>query len=250
MAVIVPSVLALGSTFYKGISGYNQAQQGKDMMNNLHRPTYQTPNEIYGNLNLAKSAYLDERLPGEGTALNRIQGNTSAAVQQAQQYGRTPAEIMAAITGASGNADSAVNDLATKGAQYHLGAQHDYQSALQTLAGYKDQEFNINQLQPYNQDRQYAQDLIGAGNKNLNSAVGEVGTFAGTDAGSKSLGGLYDKFFGKSNTTGGSEPFDYSNLYPEQPNQTNVGQNGNGLDYGIDNGTQFTPPTPNRYKFE
>ena len=216
MAVIIPSALALGSTLYKGISGYNQAQQGKDLMASLHRPTYQTPNEIYGNLNLAKSAFLDQRLPGESAAVSRLQGASSAAAQQAQQYGRTPAEIMAAITGANANENAGITDLATKAAQYHQGAQQNYMNANQVLANYKDQEFNINQLQPYNQDRQYAQDLIGAGNKNLNSAVGDVGTFAQTQLGqdfggkvSSGMGGLYDKFFGNSNSTsnGGGNSF-------------------------------------------
>ena len=207
MPVITPAAIALGSTIYQGISGYNQAQKGKDLMSSLTRPTYQTPNEIYGNLNLAKSAFLDNRLPGESTALNRLQGSTSSAVQQAQQYGRTPAEIMAAITGADANQNKGITDLATQGAQYHLGAQHDYQQALQTLAQYKDQEFNINKLQPYNQDRQYAQDLIGAGNKNLNGAIGGLGTYAGTTSGSNSLGGLYNKFFGSTNTSSGGNPY-------------------------------------------
>ncbi len=47
------------------------------------------------------------------------------------------------------------------------------------MAGYKDQQFNVNKLDPYNSQAQAAQGLMGAGLQNFMGALDSAGSIAG-----------------------------------------------------------------------
>ncbi len=139
---------------------------------------YHTPDEIYRNLNLAKNNFLSGKLPGQDAAENKLESNTSSAIGLARSVGRSPSDIIAGIVGANANQNAGFNDIATKAADYHSKALTGYEGMLDTLANYKDKEWAYNEYMPYMDDRRYAEDLIGAGNQNINSAQNDFGSQA------------------------------------------------------------------------
>lgn len=173
-------VSALGN-IYKGISGYNQAQEGKDKYADIMRRRaagefrYTTPQEAYNALNLSKGLYKSATMPGYAQAQNELESNTSQAVELAKATGRTPAEIMSVISGANTAQNKGTVGLGTASAQFQLNNARDYQQQLKEMADYKDKEWAYNTYMPMMQDMQFAQDLIGAGNKNLYGAIGDLG---------------------------------------------------------------------------
>ena len=185
MSAIGLGVSAVGDIF-KGISGYNQAQEGKDKYADIMRRRaagefrYTTPEQAYQSLNLSKGLYQSAQMPGQAAAQNQLEGNTSQAIELAKATGRTPAEIMAVITGANRNQNKGTTDLATSAAGFHIQNARDYEGKLSEMADYKDKEWAYNTYMPMMQDAQYAQDLIGAGNKNLYGAIGDFGSNVAT----------------------------------------------------------------------
>lgn len=181
--------VAAGTAIYQGYTAYSQKKEGEQKLADAKssRPIYQTPNELFQNLDLAKSAYLDQRLPGQGVAENKLQSNTSQAVQLAQLYGKSPSDIAAVIAGTNENENRGFNDLSTKAAEFHVNNLEKLKNANSAIANGRNDEFNINHLQPYNQDRQYALDLIGAGNQNTRQTLSDT----------TALATLYNKFFPK-----------------------------------------------------
>lgn len=184
---------------YKFFSGLNQVNQGKRMRSQLVRPTYVTPNEIFKNTDLARTQFLDTRLPGQSVAENKLQGNTGQAINLANQYGRTPAEIMSVITGANANENNSFNDLATKASERQLMDLRNYQDTLNTEAGYKNKEFEYNKWLPYVQDAQAAAAMIGAGNQNIYGGINDATSgLVGAGVGSAfNLNDVFNRIFKK-----------------------------------------------------
>lgn len=222
---------------YKGVSGLYQTWKGNNLFDKLRRPTYQTPDEIGQNTSVARSAFLDSRLPGQSAAENKVQANSSQAVTLAQQLGRSPAEIMAAITGANANANTGITNIATAAAERQKADQMNYQQALQLGADYKDKEFAYNKWMPYNQDRQYAQDLIGAGNKNIYGGLSDLTSGLAMTGGANALGSLFGKLFGKKGGAGSSGNYATSDYGTSAQNITG------------DTEGSFSMPQSNRYGF-
>lgn len=162
--------------FFQAAAARKQRAEGEKQRADLMRRraagefAYKTPNEILQSLSLAKSQFLNPELPGQGLAESKLRGNTSQAIGLARSSGRSPSDIMAAIVGANANENMAFNDLTVEAANRQLQDQMNYQRALSEKAGYSDKEWEYNTYMPMMQDRQYAESLIGAGNKNLYNA--------------------------------------------------------------------------------
>lgn len=193
-----PVGLALSSIapLYRGISGFFQQRKGNNILDNLERPTYSTPGEISKNLDLARNQFMNTRLPGQSTAENKIEGNTAQAIKMAQAYGQSPADIMATISNSNANENNAFNDLTTKAGERQLQDLQNYQGALNTSADYKDKEFAYNKWMPYMADRQYGENLVGAGNKNIYGGVGDLASGTVMSGGDQALGNIFKKMFG------------------------------------------------------
>lgn len=186
MAVAAGAQLA-GSA-YNMYQGYMQRRRGQKMLDSLVRPTYETPEQIEQATNLAKVQSMNSRLPGESEAVNRLGGSTSQAIALAKATGRSPAEIAAIISSSNKSQNDALIDLGVAGAERQQQDIARYQQMLNTLGEYKDKEFAYNEWMPYIADRQYAENLIGAGAQNMNAAFGDITSGVAT-LGSAGVGG-------------------------------------------------------------
>ncbi len=167
---------------YKMISGIRQTRKGRRVVDDLFDRqrsgefNYSTPEQAFQSANLAKSMYLNQDMPGQTAAENKLQANTGQGVDMAKAMGRTPAEIMATISSLNENQNEGFTNLATAAGQQQIQDTLNYQAQLGTLADYKDKEWMYNTYMPFMQEMQYGQSLVGAGNKNIFGGVQDLGS--------------------------------------------------------------------------
>lgn len=186
--LVIGGALALGQA---GLGAY-QYFKGKDDLSKLKQPMYQIPDEIKQNLTQAEQMAL-QGMPEQQRQLylQQIAQNTQTGLRGLQ-------DRKAGISGIGNliQADNnAQNRLFAQDASQRLANQLKLSAQRGIMAEYKDRQFNINQLQPYQQKYNQAQNMIGAGMQNIG---GGLGTGAGL-----AMGG-----FGKSSQ---SPPVDYTN---------------------------------------
>lgn len=226
----------LAGSAYNMYQGYMQRRAGQKLLNSLVRPTYETPQEVNDAVNLSRIQSINSRLPGEAEAVNRLGGSTSQAIALAKATGRSPAEIAAIIGSSNKNQNDALIDLGIAGSQRQQQDIANYQQMLNLLGEYKDKEFAYNKWMPYIADRQYAENLIGAGAQNMNAAFGDltsgVATLgsAGVGEGSGDLSTMLNMMRAK-NSTPQASTYRFNSATPRGSVAT--GGSGYDLNYGL-----------------
>lgn len=173
--------------------GIGQAISGHQRLKNLTRPEYQIPSEIeqnmseaelmsyYGMPDAQKQSYMQNIQRSGQQALSGIADRKGglgmvSAVQQQQE-------------------DSYMN-LLSADVQQRMQNIQAAQQARQVMAEYKDKAFQINEMEPYVQDYNEAQSLIGSGMQNVmgglqagvQSMMAEDAFNTGDDVAKKSFG--------------------------------------------------------------
>lgn len=170
------SVLSSGVKMYQGI---RQQSKGRKLEESLERPTYQIPGYIQQNLDEAekmanvgipeaqRNAYLDQ--------LSR-QGTSSLQNFRGRKAGLMGAEIVGQ------QSLDAQRELRIADIQKRLENQRLAMAARSIMANYQDKAFQLNELNPYQNDMNYARSLQGAGMQNqmtaLSDLTGAASTFA------------------------------------------------------------------------
>jgi len=166
---------AVAGGLISGITGLFQKHKANKLLANLHRPQYVIPNEVLQN---QKQAELNARqgLPSEQyqQGMQNIARQQNSALQRASD--RRGGLLAVAGTQQAGN-DATLN-LDVANANARLKNQNTLYGVNNQVAGYRDKAFQINQMQPYQQDRSYALGLLGAGNQNLVSGIDKVASGA------------------------------------------------------------------------
>lgn len=176
MAAIVPLIAAavqLGGMIYQGIKS-NQ-QQKKAAKINPVRPTYTIPEEAKKQVNVYKSLANQSTLPAQAQLEDKLSQSTSSAIGSLKAAGGSAQDIIAGATALAGNESRALSDLASKSEAMQRQAMGDYARSLGGLAGYRDQQFNLNSLYPFYDDVARKQALEGAGYANLSGAMNNTG---------------------------------------------------------------------------
>jgi len=157
-------IVGAGTLAYKAYTGAKQKKEGKALMNQAY-PQYTIPSEITNNAN--------QGLPSEqySQAMKNIDRNKAYALSGAQD--RRSGLGMIARTQQSAN-DATLN-LDVENAKARMKNQ-------QTLAGYKDKQWQLNTQGKYNRDYNYGAQLTGAGNQNISSGVDDLISGVGSAA--------------------------------------------------------------------
>lgn len=154
-----------------GIVGAGQRRQARRMLRSLKRPTYAIPQEILRSQKTAEIS-AQEGMPSAqyNAAMQNIARQQNAALQAAtdRRLG------LGAIAASQQAATDATLNLDVADAQQRLQNQQTLYNVSGQTAGYRDKAFDINQMQPYLQNYQYAQSLLGAGNQNIMGGIDRV----------------------------------------------------------------------------
>lgn len=174
-----------------GIVGLGQRRQARRLLRNLHRPTYNIPNEVLQNQKMAQLA-ANQGLPSAQYA--QAMQNISRQQNQALQNTMDRRGGLMTIAQNQQSANDAMLNLDVANANARLQNQRTLYGVNSDLAGYRDKAFEVNQMQPYQQKFQYANSLLGAGNQNIMGGIdkiigGTLGAFGGGGGGSSSGGG-------------------------------------------------------------
>jgi len=172
---IIGGATAVGQTLF----GARQYRKGKEEMEALERPEYEIPEEVAANMTAAELAAM-EGLPAEQKQayVENIQRATGGAMASLQDRGL-------GVAGASGifqQQSDAYRNLLGMDVQARQQGQQNLAQARLTSAGFKDRDFDINQMQPYMQDYMGAQSMTGAGLQNIGLGIGSISNIAGIGA--------------------------------------------------------------------
>lgn len=159
-----------------GVTGYFQRRKAKKELAKLQRPEYTIPNEILQNQRRAEQA-ANEGLPSQqyNQAMQNIQRQQSRALTAA---GSRRGALMA-LPGLQQQANDQQLNLDVKDAQARMANQQQLYGINSQVAGYRDKAFNINKMQPYQDNLNYYRSLLGAGNQNLIGGIDKAASGAG-----------------------------------------------------------------------
>lgn len=166
----------------KGIQGFSQKKQGKNILKNLQRPTYEIPEEVKANLTDAQRM-VAEGLPEEQK--RQFVQNVDRGVTGAMGGMTSRKAGLAGLGDIVQGQNDAFFNLMTADVQAKRENQDKLAAARQAMAGYKDKAFELNKLTPFEDKRMEGQALLGAGMQNINSALDDVGKI-----GSSLMGGM------------------------------------------------------------
>jgi hypothetical protein len=152
------------------------------------RPEYQIPEEVQQALTLARARASRGDMPGASMAREMQREAAATGMDMSRRAARSPAEIMAAATGISGNQMRAANELGVQTARYTDMAERDLSGQLNQMGSYRDKQFDINQFQPYMQNMAAASALRGAAMQNFMGGTSDF--FGGASRGTQAAGNM------------------------------------------------------------
>lgn len=166
---LIPAAMQAGTGLYQMIKGQKDASK-------LNRPTYQIPEEIKSKLTLAQQRSL-EGMPDASKKLfiDNMQRSSAFGLRNLSSRQAGLAGIPELVQGQTDQG----RQMAAQDAQARLVNEQNLGAVQSEMAGYRDKEFDVNQLTPYTQKAQAAQALIGAGIQNIGGAVQGAGTAVG-----------------------------------------------------------------------
>ncbi len=152
--------------------GIAQRRKGKKLEEATERPDYEIPEEIFQNLNQAQQMAL-QGLPAE---------QKQQYIQNLQQSGQFALSQMgsrkAGLTGVAQlnqQQQFGFQNMLAMDAQARQQNQMQVMQQRQNVAGFRDQAFQLNQLNPFYEDTARAQALQGAGMQNIMGGLNTIG---------------------------------------------------------------------------
>lgn len=131
---------------------------------NTNRPQYKTPSEIYRAYQRLQML-AGSPLPGYNTLQGNLQNTTQQGVRALQEL--NPTEAVAGTASLYGNQMAGQRELDMQQAMLRREGQTDLANfETGTLAPYKDQEFDINKFQPYQNAQMAARALLQSSEQN------------------------------------------------------------------------------------
>ena len=147
------------------------------------RPTYKIPTEIGENVNFAKRLYGASTLygmPGQGAINNQNQSTLATALRSYQNSQQNPAAMLAGITATTANQQRSNADIGIRAAMDRRNAMNSASARVfatnKDLASYKDKAFQINEFDPFDDERKTKSALIGGGIQNFTGGLTTLGS--------------------------------------------------------------------------
>jgi len=137
---LILAALQAGTGIYQLFKG-NQAKEEV-------RPEYKTPKEVTDMLGIAKQQSGSD-MPGYNLAKSNIDQQGATSFSRAKESASSGSDLLGFLSASGVSSNRALNQLSAANEQYHTSAQDKLKNALLTTAGFKEKEFNLNEMQPY-----------------------------------------------------------------------------------------------------
>lgn len=153
--------------------GAAQNAKGKKLAKGA-RPQKEISSSMNEYLSNAKSAAANSRLPGQDIIEQQIGGASASGIRAAQEGASSSAGLMAGIAGIKGNEQNALGNLGIAGAEMQSANKDKLQAALLKYGQAQDEQFDVNKMQPFQDNAAAAQALKGAGMQNMMGGLESV----------------------------------------------------------------------------
>ena len=203
--------LALGvSAGLSGLKGLFQNVQARKLERQNIRPNYQISGEVFQNQALAQQR-MKEGLPAQvyNNQLGQMQQNFATGLRSLNSRGNTAYNVNSMLR----NMNQGVANLNAQDANARQQGTQMLMNANSTLANERRQQFNINQLQPYQQNAQNIANMRRAGDQNMFGALNMLaqgammGTFGnGTSTARQNVANVNTSGITPTSVTGLSNP--------------------------------------------
>jgi hypothetical protein len=183
--VIAAASVAIGASAYKVGTGIKQKNDAKELLKDIEDPNYQTPSYIKDNLATA------QRRSAEGISAaeeNAFLDNTATAETSLINSYRSRKGSMAGAAVAGENRRKSNRDLLVLDAKARQDNELQLMKQRQIMGDYADKEFQINTLDKFGRELNYARSLEGAGMNNINNGIEDMASTGLSLAGSYSSG--------------------------------------------------------------
>lgn len=169
----------IGSLFKMG-KAIKQMRQGKKLQKELERnmPISSIPNSTLEGEALARSAYNDNRLPGQTAIEENLKGETGNLNRSISDRAGSGAEALFAMLAGQNQQNNALTDIGIKGAQMQNADRAALMGQLNSKAVFEDQNWLRNEYQPYMNKAAEAAALRGAGATNIANTLEGGADFA------------------------------------------------------------------------
>lgn len=206
----VQGVTQLGAGISQQIKGNRLRDEAMDLSEN--RPKYQTPEEALKALTLISQGFADPRMAGQGRLEDLTGLNQANTIQAGVQSGNP----FAVLSASQGRADLTSQEIQTRAMQQQEQERLNLAQALNTVAGFKDQEWQMNEFAPWRDKYQFVlneyRDNLAAGGKNVTQGLDTLGT-AGMQFMSGGGGGDIDwDALSKLGSSGATAPGSFGNF--------------------------------------
>lgn len=207
LPLVALGLVQAGLGAVKGISGAIQASQAKKKLNSMHRPQMAIPQEAITALDNAKKMSLMTQLPGQDIMESRIGSGVQSNVNALGEVA-TGGSLLEGTNRAYQTGAKEITNLDLAGAQFNNSNQGAYRQELGQMAGLKNQQWNVNELQPYQQKYGEMTQQKDAGNANIWGGLGMAASAASSVMGMTQEQKLMDQYTGaqKGTQTFGSQP--------------------------------------------
>jgi len=137
----------------RGIGASRDAKmlQGRADAINPERPEYQIPAEVMEYLQNAMNMAQGD-MPGYGRMMNRASGTTANTLSQARNFADSGTSLLQTLGMAGESERRNTGNIDIQNQQFRQGNMNSLQNALLTMSGYKDTQFDFNEVQPYIQE--------------------------------------------------------------------------------------------------
>jgi len=134
-----------------GANKLARQMQGRADAITPERPEYQIPQEVMDYLSNAMNMAQGD-MPGYGRMMNRASGTTANTLGQARNFADSGTSLLQSLGMAGESERRQMGNIDMQNAQFRQGNMNSLQSALMNVAGFRDQAFDFNQVQPYIQE--------------------------------------------------------------------------------------------------
>lgn len=165
-------ILSAASAIPQAGLGIAQAIKGKKTLESAVRPEYEIPEEIKKNLSVAERMAL-EGLPAEQKRqyVENLNKNMGAALS-----GFTGRKAgLQGLTSLVQSQNEAFKNLAVEDAMARQRNELSAMNQRETMAQYKDKAFELNKMQPYQEQVDEGQALVGSGIQNIAGSLNQLG---------------------------------------------------------------------------
>jgi hypothetical protein len=186
----------------KTIKGVRQGAQAKKLAN-TPRPDYQIPQEVLQSLNQAKMMASMTELPGQNLMESKIGQNVSKGISELERVSSNPADLASNVSRMYLGANDQINNIGVQAAQQWLQNQGMLGNKLENMGVYRDKEFQLNQMDPYQNNMAAASALREGSFRNLNAAGEDMSSALGGYADMKYFKDMLAKLQKEKNIAGG-----------------------------------------------